>query len=296
MPYILYNEEGDVLYNETDEVLSESHLSNALKFSTNAQGINCGYGAQYNFGVSSPFSISVWAKPNGNGEVDNRNESAETLLFKNDFTNGEQTAKGWHIICLKADDTHFRILFNLDFRGGFIGRAAIVYTSTTFLYGQWHHIVMTKAATYTAAGVKIYVDGYEQPVILGQNGLLPGDDITSPALPLMIGRTNPTARTDDPYNYDYPLRGLVANVVIFNTTISAAKALELYIDEGFIPSDLLSDVVLDLPLDEKEGTAVKDRSSYNQTCNLTGYTSPAQTAIGVTNHHVDAYSEAPILI
>ena len=156
----------------------------------------------YNLEINNTFSLSVWIKANTISTV-----SSNFLFAK--YSN--PPARGY-FISVQAN----KIVFSLQSNGGTNG--IIVATVNTFNTNQWYNIVATYDGSSSAAGVKIYVDGINEPI----NVI--ADTLTASILtlePLTVGGVTTPPRYLD---------GYVASARMWNTELSAADVLDEWND------------------------------------------------------------------
>jgi hypothetical protein len=156
--------------------------------------------AAYNFDINNTFSLSVWIKANTISTV-----SSNFLLAK--YSN--PPARGYYI-AVQAN----KIVFSLQSNGGTNG--IIVATVNTFNTNQWYNIVATYDGSSFAAGVKIYVNGINEPIDVTS------DTLTASILtlePLTVGGT-----TTPPRYFD----GYVASSRVWDIELNAADIITEY--------------------------------------------------------------------
>lgn len=95
------------------------------------------------------------------------------------------------------------------------GNAVKVTTREDLKGGGWHHVFATYDGSSKAAGIKIYIDGKEQPWNIEQNGLT---ETIKTDKTLYIGSRNPGSR----------LKAEIDDVRIFNRTLTAAEVASLF--------------------------------------------------------------------
>ncbi len=159
----------------------------------------------------------------------------------------------------------------------------IPFTDTT----QINHVVLVKDGN-DANNARCYVNGALVAHTVFFNTLTP------PLLPnthnLQIG--------DHPIGYFTgvaPFNGIIYDLKIFNTALTATEATQLYNTRSeIIPIGVIGNCVLDMRFNEKENFTAYDTSGNVNNGTLTNYT-VGDVTLGVTNKWVDEFGN-PILI
>ena len=133
----------------------------------------------FSFERTDSFSLSGWFKAASN--------SSGTLLSK--LPNIPNS--GWALMQYResANPT-----FSLTLLGTNASNNAVVETPGVSV-GAWHYVVATYSGTSSVAGIKIYVDGVNQPLTSLQNNLT--TTIVNALAPAINGRAGPSHMTSD---------------------------------------------------------------------------------------------------
>ncbi|HTA45567.1 MAG TPA: choice-of-anchor D domain-containing protein [Bryobacteraceae bacterium] len=134
--------------------------------------------ANFSFERTDSFSLSGWfnAPPNSSG----------TLLSK--FQIG---GAGWALIQYSGSTSS---VFALGLFGSGQGTYALASTPAVTI-GAWHYLVATYSGTGSVAGMKIYVDGVQQPLSTVGDNL--ATSIVNPYTPVINGRNGPYQMSKD---------------------------------------------------------------------------------------------------
>jgi hypothetical protein len=139
-------------------------------------------------------------------------------------------------------------------------------TNTNIMYS----LCVVKNTT-SASGFKIYLDKIEIPVTVELDNTLTNIKNT---LPMLLGQVDNANYT----NID------IHKTITFNKALSQAEVNQLSDSYGCNIRGLSTNIVVDLPFQEKTGTTVKDISASNLSVTLVNF---VNTALGVNNQHID---------
>jgi hypothetical protein len=160
--------------------------------------INCGNNTAFDLESTDKFTFSVRVNI-----INYSLTTTEHIISK--YSN--PPAKGY-FLAVQAN----KIVFNLQNNGGANG--IIVATVNTFNISQWYNIIVTYDGSLSAAGVKIYVNGINEPINIIADTLT-GSILNSETLKL--------GATLTPARYFY---GKIASGKIWKTELSAAEILD----------------------------------------------------------------------
>jgi len=158
--------------------------------------------------TDSPFSISAW--------VNMTDASKFRIINKYASSNQEY---------LLATDSTDKIVFTLydDSKGGTISRK--YNTALTSFQGQWIHLAFTYSGNSLNSGLKIYLNGTQVDNL--DNGTGSYTAMENTTAPFEIGKLTTTYAN-----------GLIDEVAIFNTELSASDVTNIY--NSGTPSDISS--------------------------------------------------------
>lgn len=167
----------------------------------------------YQFTRTTPFSVSFWIKPT-------------SLLNAQAVVGVKQTTgsiDGWSILQFTSSSGVLRFQFMQN--NTTVG--LVVETSAAaLLVNIWQNIVVTYDGTSTPAGCKIYKNGVSQALTTIQNNLTASPVYTSN---FTVGSTG---------NGSTNLNGKLDELAVWNISLSAAQALEIY--NAGSPGDLFA--------------------------------------------------------
>jgi hypothetical protein len=125
-------------------------IGGSLNFNGGNYYVTLANAANFNFERTDSFSMSCWVKPAANAWM--------SLLSKQTSTS---PIAGW---MLMQGAGSANPVFALDLAGNGGSSRALGRTTAEFAAGAWHHVVATYTGTSTVAGMKLYVDGTNQPL------------------------------------------------------------------------------------------------------------------------------------
>lgn len=171
-----------------------------LNFDGSNDFVTMGNQTAYQFEYNQPFSISGWIKTDTNLDriILGKNENGGNYRGYYWFVNG--AAEGY-----LAGEIRSTATYRIYFEG-----------STVINDNQWHHLVMTYDGSGVGAGVKLYIDGVQDNILLNVDNLQSNTIIDD--APLTIG-----ARETG----NSPLPGRVDDVRVYNDILTAGEANSL---------------------------------------------------------------------
>lgn len=208
----------------------------------------------FNPAVTTTYSVSGWFYcSNFNGAVltllSNRNPGTTyggIILFYNKSTNSFNV----NITSLNNQGS-----LNVEF----------LYSAPSILINRWVHFVFTKSTAVTASGINFYVNGIQlNRTIIFVNSLTTGAYII-PNNPVWINASDYGSPTN--INDCY-----FSNYSFFSRVLTSTEVLALYKFPKLIPSTLTSNLGVNYPFTNYNGTTLTETvSGFNGT--LIGYTS-----------------------
>ncbi len=156
------------------------------------------------YDTGDPFSVSCWFKTSTG--------TYGALVAKE---SSHPTYVGW---CLFM---HPGGIMRVELSAGAGTYVDVWTTASGWNDGNWHHVLMTYSGGGVAASVTVYVDGAIEATATLSDTLGGGSILTSD--PLTIG-----CRGDTALGAWLPYNGRVDEVSLYNTTLTAANAVELY--------------------------------------------------------------------
>jgi hypothetical protein len=167
------------------------------------------------FERTNTFSLSAWIRTT-------KNTAAQQIVGKQESSTGTNPARGYsfHVIN-PTGQLRVRIV-------GVSGTSDITLRTVRGIFadGYWHHAVVTYAGTSLASGVKIYVDGVEEVVVVETNNL--SSTILTTASFIVGVRFTTTL--------ELPFEGPIDDVAVYNAVLTAANVTTIY--NGGTPPDL----------------------------------------------------------
>lgn len=216
----------------------------SLDFDGVNEYVNCTNNAAFDLDRTNSFTISAWVNVTSYSIT-----TTEHIISK--YSN--PPAQGY-FLAVQAN----KIVFSLQSNGGTNG--IIVATVNTFNTSQWYNIAVTYDGSSSGSGVKIYVNGINEPIDVTADTLT-GSTLTSETL--KIGGTVTPARY---------FNGKISSVRMWNTELLASEVLlEFYNSQSIVhPGNLIVNTDI-------------NNSSFNGTewdiPDLTGTTSGYQTVL-----------------
>jgi|GEM_PF-1423967 len=171
-----------------------------LNFDGTDDYVNMGNQTTYQFEYNDPFSLSTWIKTDTNldrtfiGKLQNGGSYRGYYLFVNGGAEG-----------YVAGEIRSTATYRIYFKG-----------STVINDNQWHHVVMTYDGSGVGAGVKLYIDGVQDTVVLNIDNLQSNTIIDD--APFAIGARE--AATS-------PYPGRIDDARVYNDVLSASEAVAL---------------------------------------------------------------------
>ena len=161
-----------------------------------------------NFDGTTPFSLSVWALIT---EFASPNEGGGTFMTT---LQGGQLV-GWEF-GVNGDQNESQ-LFNFDMVNNLNGNAIEVVANVQPSTGVIHHFCTTYDGSRDASGVTLYVDGVQQSVTVGQNGLTGS-----------IANTEPVNLAERTTNGTATFQGNMADLRIYDVELSSSQVSTLF--------------------------------------------------------------------
>ena len=169
------------------------------------KGVVFDLGQLGDFEKDQPFSFGAWIKAERKGVV-------ASILGKIDLDN---RARGWDIMQNK-DALNIHMIHSYPENYIKVStRAGVVQ------FGRWQHVFVTYDGTFKSSGFKVYIDGIEEPLKVGEQieGMKEGGSLTMDAsirteTPLLVGR-----RTFGKVFKD----GAIQDVRLYSRTLDAAE-------------------------------------------------------------------------
>lgn len=157
------------------------------------------------YDTADPFSVSCWFKTS--------TATYGALVAKE--SSAFPSYVGW---CLLINNTN---ALRIELSAGGAAYIDVLTTTTGWNDSAWHHVLFCWDGSGVAAGVTFYIDGALQATTTLSDALGAGSILTTK--PLTIGcRGNTTLGAWIPY------AGRIDEVSLYNTTLSAANATEIY--------------------------------------------------------------------
>lgn len=277
MPYLLYNEDENLLLNEDGNLLYDGNLYSAVYFANqDSKYIDFPSYPAVNPEYNEPFSWHVVFS------IKTFTFSSVVIMDKREFNNAPgEFAEGYGLGYFGMQP-YFVLGGNATLGG--TRQFDYFFLDFTLQLNRRYSILVTKTAGYnTPDAYKGYVN--EKQVNITSFSAFPFTQSIKQDLPIRFGATQGT----DPHTN---LDGYVYKSSFYNTTLDLADAQHLYYTEGDTPPGREANRVFYMPLKEKEGlVAVNEDGSDGL---FTGFTM-LELAIGTSNRRVDPYTLLPIL-
>ena len=185
------------------------HAITFLDQSSTGQYVNLGNHADFNFGSSTDFTISLWFKREGTAEDNSSLGGGPTdaaIISNKNWGSGSNA--GWGIFMSSDGGIKWNIASprkDVTIASGFGGDGVAD--------GQWHHLVITHDRDGSA---RFYLDGN-----LKSSTSLSGVGNLDTGLPIVLGADG---------NFNYRWRGSMDEVAIWRRAIDAEEVASLYTD------------------------------------------------------------------
>jgi hypothetical protein len=170
--------------------------------------VSMGDATELKFADTDSFSISCWAKWTSAGAMSVVSKMQGSSLFTG------------YMLFVDAGHVDFFLINNFG-AGQYID---VNTTATGFNDGAWHHIVVTYNGSSSASGIKIWVDGTDEPLTTNTDNLLASIDTTA-----VFAIANRPASV-------LPYAGNVDDVAVYDIALDGAQVATIY--NSGIPNDL----------------------------------------------------------
>jgi hypothetical protein len=170
--------------------------------------VSMGDATDLKFADTDSFSISCWAKWTSAGAMSVISKMQGSSLFTG------------YMLFVDAGHVDFFLINNF----GAGQHIDVNTTATGFNDGAWHHIVVTYNGSSSASGVKIWVDGTDEPLTTNTDNLLASIDTTA-----VFAIANRPASV-------LPYTGNVDDVGVYRIALDGTQVAAIY--NGGIPNDL----------------------------------------------------------
>lgn len=194
--------DGTMTNMETTDITADVPTGKFSLVFDGAEYINCGNVLA--FERTDSFSISVWFKTTST--------SVEMMLGK------MGTSFRGYDMCTQS-------VLQVEIVSSWPGNWIRVSTTSTWVDGKWHHVVMTYNGSSSASGVKFFVDGVQQATTTGANSL--SATIVSTAQ-LHLGQRSGSGAS--------PFNGNLSGFAFYDRVLTLDEVMEVY--NGGNPIDL----------------------------------------------------------
>lgn len=251
---------GGEILTRAGNPLRYGSIGNGIKtILTDSSYANIPHGASINFNIGNDFSFYILLNPRSLTNLNN------VIVSKRETLGGGQY-RG--ILIDAVGTTAKRLYFQLSDGASLI---QVFSPIDSLAVGKLSSICIVKSTT-NPNNFKIYTDKAEGQAVLTNTGVFTN---IQNLLAMTIGGSVPSSIYAS-FNF--------FRFMVFDKALSQAEVSQLSDSYGNDISGISTNIVVNIPFQEKTGTNVKDLSIYNHAVTLVNF---ANTALGVSNQHID---------
>jgi hypothetical protein len=237
-------------------------VGNGLKFDGVNDYVDCGNILNFEYNQAFSINLSILFKSFTTSAIAVQRIISKMLI--ND--------KGYSINSNVDGKLIFSVRTNLNNRKG-------LFTNSNLNLNQLYNITFTKGISVEPNTYNVYVNGVNDN----------GDTLNEGSINSSIISTQPFLISSFANINSGFFNGDIFDIKVFNKELTQVEVTKLYHTQGQnIPSTAVSNCVADWTFNDKQGTALTDKSGNNYNGILIGY-ADGTTNLGATNSWIDKY-------